>query len=134
MKHSLVSDVCAPNAVWVWMTLLGVYTPLASGTLRLFLAPDVTFSYAGATAHGVEDALSLREESLDPIKEHTLWWHVMDGGLDRRLKVRASFQSKGRKRSREWVDTIFTLDGEGRLTHVQQTKSYVVGEEVPSLA
>jgi hypothetical protein len=127
-------DICdPPNAVWVWMTILGIYTPLASGALRLFLARDVTFSYAGTTACGVDAVVSLREDSLEPIREHTLCWYVVDESADHKLRVHASFVPKGRGRSRECVDTMFELDGEGRLTRVQQTRSYVLGEEVTGI-
>jgi hypothetical protein len=135
MEHPFMPNICdPPNAVWVWMTLLGVYTPLASGTLRLFLADNVTFSYVEATARGVDAVLSLREESLEPIRERTLWWYVVGESVGDKLRVRASFLPKGRRRNREWIDATFTLDGEGRLAHVQQTKSYVVGEEVSDIA
>jgi len=134
MKLPAVPNVGVPNAVWVWMTLLGVYAPLASEALRFFLTGDVVFSYAGATARGVDAVLNLREDSLEPISEHSLSWYVADESVGRRIGVHASFLPKGRSRSRECVDTVFTLNSEGRLTQVEQTKSYVAGEEVSDIA
>jgi hypothetical protein len=111
------------------MTLLGVNTPLASGALRLFLAHDVTFSCAGETAHGVDAVLFMREDSLEPIREHTLSWRVIEESAGHWLVVRASYLPKQGKGGWAWLDTRFTLDSEGRLTHVQQSESYVMSRE-----
>jgi hypothetical protein len=130
-----VPRVCAPpNAVWVWMTLLGANTPLASGALRLFLAHEVTFSCAGETACGVDDVLFLRKYSFESIREHTLKWWIVDESAGHWYAVRASYLPKSRETGRVWVDTVFALGDDGLLKHVKHSEFYAMDQELSGMS
>jgi hypothetical protein len=87
-----------PNAVWVWMTLLGVTPPMAAETMRFFLAHDISLETSGKMAHGIDAALALREDNPGPIKKATLKWHLVGGvfqAIDRMGDVQAKGQFSG---------------------------------------
>jgi hypothetical protein len=113
---------------------LGVTTPLASGALRLFLAREATLSCSGETARGVDDVLFLRKDCFESIREHTLKWWIVDQSAGHWFTVRASYLPKSRETGRVWVDTVFALGGDGLLTHVKQSDSYAMDQELSGMS